>query len=49
MREHWQAGHDAVNQAIANARVVAENIETGQTADFDLAVKPQPITPIAKV
>jgi NTE family protein len=49
MAEHWQAGHDAVNQAIANARVVAENIETGQTADFDLAVKPQPITPKAKV
>jgi NTE family protein len=49
MTEHWQAGHDAVNQAIANARVVAENIETGQTADFDLAVKPQPISPKAKV
>ena len=44
MLEHWQAGHAAVNQAIANSRVVAENIETGQTADFDLAVKPQPIT-----
>ena len=44
MAEHWQAGHAAVNQAIANSRVVAENIKTGKSADFDLAVKPQPIT-----
>ncbi len=44
MNEHWQSGHQAVNQAIANSRVVAENIETGQSADFDLAVKPQPLT-----
>ena len=48
MTEHWLAGHEAVNQAIANSRVVAENIETGKSADFDLAVKPQPITPKAK-
>ena len=48
MTEHWLAGHQAVNQAIANSRVVAENIETGKSADFDLAVKPQPITPKAK-
>ena len=48
MIEHWQAGHAAVNQAIANSRVVAENIMTGKSADFDLAVKPQPITPKPK-
>jgi len=48
MSEHWQAGHEAVNQAIANSRVVAANIETGKSADFDLAVKPQPISPEAK-
>jgi NTE family protein len=48
MTEHWQAGHEAVNQAIANSRVVAANIETGKSADFDLAVKPQPISPKAK-
>ena len=47
MTEHWQAGHEAVNQAIANSRVVAANIETGKSADFDLAVKPQPISPKA--
>ncbi len=44
MTEHWQAGHAAVSQAMANSRVVAENITTGKSADFDLAVKPQPIT-----
>ena len=43
VREHWDAGHEAVNQAIANAQVVAENIETGKSAAFDLAVKPQPL------
>ncbi|MBA3729709.1 MAG: patatin-like phospholipase family protein [Sphingomonas sp.] len=48
MTEHWQAGHEAVNQAIANSRVVAANIETGKSAEFDLAVKPQPISPKAK-
>ena len=48
MTEHWLAGHEAVNQAIANSRVVAENIETGKTADFDLAIKPQPICPKVK-
>jgi len=48
MTEHWQAGHAAVNQAIANSRVVAHNIQTGQSADFDLAVKPQPISPKVK-
>ena len=47
MTEHWQAGHEAVNQAIANSRVVAANIETGKSADFDLAVKSQPISPKA--
>ena len=48
VREHWDAGHEAVSQAIANARVVAENIETGKSAAFDLAVKPQPLTPRSK-
>ena len=48
VREHWDAGHEAVSQAIANARVVAENIETGKSAAFDLAVKPQPLTPKSK-
>jgi len=48
MAEHWQAGHAAVNQAMANSRIVAENITTGKSADFDLAVKPQPITTKAK-
>ena len=48
VREHWDAGHEAVSQAIVNARVVAENIETGKSAAFDLAVKPQPLTPRSK-
>ena len=48
VREHWDAGHEAVNQAIANAQVVAENIETGKSAAFDLAVKPQPLIPKSK-
>ena len=48
VREHWDAGHEAVSQAIANAQVVAENIETGKSAAFDLAVKPQPLIPKSK-
>ena len=48
VREHWDAGHKAVSQAIANAQVVAENIETGKSAAFDLAVKPQPLIPKSK-
>lgn len=48
MREHWQAGEAAVGQSLANAQVVAENIETGKSAAFDLAVKPQPLKPLSK-
>jgi len=36
MREHWTAGHDAVSETMANARLVAENIIDGKTAAFDL-------------
>jgi len=42
MREHWSAGHDAVTTAMANARLVAENIATGKSAAFDLAQTPLP-------
>ena len=48
MREHWDAGRLAVTHSLANSQVVAENIETGKSAAFDLAVKPQPITPVTK-
>ena len=37
MREHWAAGQVAVAQAMANARLVAENIATGKSASFDLS------------
>ncbi|WEK42325.1 MAG: patatin-like phospholipase family protein [Candidatus Sphingomonas colombiensis] len=37
MREHWAAGHEAVEATMANAELVAENILTGRTAAFDLA------------
>jgi NTE family protein len=36
MREHWAAGHAAVSETMANARLVAENIIDGKTAAFDL-------------
>ena len=36
MREHWQAGRAAIDQAMSNARLMAENILTGKTAAFDL-------------
>ena len=36
MREHWAAGHEAVGETMANARLVAENILDGKTAAFDL-------------
>lgn len=48
MREHWEAGRLAVGESLANSQVVAENIETGKTAAFDLAVKPQPLTAKSK-
>lgn len=39
MREHWQAGQDAVAETMANAQLVAANIETGKSAAFDLLPK----------
>jgi NTE family protein len=41
MDEHWQAGLAAVGETMANARLVAENIETGKSAAFDLTVHPK--------
>ncbi|MEO6248613.1 MAG: patatin-like phospholipase family protein [Sphingomicrobium sp.] len=48
MREHWAAGHDAVTNAMANAQIVAENITTGKSAAFDLALSaaPSPVSPL---
>ncbi|MFA5965117.1 MAG: patatin-like phospholipase family protein [Sphingomonas sp.] len=43
MREHWAAGRLAVDESMANAELVARNIETGHSASFDLARRPQPI------
>lgn len=43
MREHWAAGRVAVRETMANAQLVAANIETGKSAAFDLLLKPQPI------
>ncbi|RZF63315.1 patatin-like phospholipase family protein [Sphingomonas populi] len=40
MEEHWRAGLEAVHETMANARLVAENIETGKSAAFDLTVDP---------
>jgi len=37
MREHWAAGRAAVDETMANAELVAENMVTGRTAAFDLA------------
>jgi len=42
MREHWDAGRAAVDETMANAELVAKNIETGKSASFDLALRPQP-------
>ncbi|MEN2785570.1 patatin-like phospholipase family protein [Sphingomonas qilianensis] len=42
MREHWQAGVEAVAETMANAQLVAANIETGKSAAFDLARKVLP-------
>ncbi|MDF0488287.1 patatin-like phospholipase family protein [Sphingomonas sp. H39-1-10] len=38
MDEHWRAGLEAVHETMANARLVAENIETGKSAAFDLTL-----------
>ena len=39
MCEHWNAGLEAVAETMANAQLVAENIETGKSAAFDLTVR----------
>src|SRR3546814_11315382 len=36
MREHWDAGPEAVSETMANARLVAPNILDGRSAAFDL-------------
>jgi len=36
MREHWEQGRLAVDETMANAELVAENIIDGRTAAFDL-------------
>ncbi|MDB5704269.1 MAG: hypothetical protein JWN66_1385 [Sphingomonas bacterium] len=43
MREHWQAGHEAVTETMVNAQLVAANIETGKSAAFDLTARPPTI------
>ncbi|MEO6214735.1 MAG: patatin-like phospholipase family protein [Sphingomonas sp.] len=42
MREHWRAGQEAVAETMANARLVAANIETGKSAAFDLTLRSIP-------
>ena len=42
MREHWTAGLEAVAETMANAQLIAHNIETGKSAAFDLT---QPMPP----
>lgn len=42
MREHWAAGLEAVAETMANAQLVAANIETGRSAAFDLGRKVLP-------
>lgn len=39
MREHWEAGREAVAQTMANAQLLTENFETGKSAAFDLAAQ----------
>ncbi|WP_414712196.1 DUF3734 domain-containing protein [Sphingomonas sp.] len=36
MREHWQSGHTAIAETMAQSRVLAQNIVDGRTAAFDL-------------
>lgn len=36
MRDHWQAGRDAVAETMSSAELVARNIIDGRTAAFDL-------------
>lgn len=42
MNEHWAAGLNALEQAMSSCQLVAENIETGATAAFDLSPKTPP-------
>ncbi|QDX26481.1 patatin-like phospholipase family protein [Sphingomonas suaedae] len=42
MREHWQAGREAVAETMANARLIASNIADGRTAAFDLTRRQHP-------
>lgn len=39
MREHWDAGRGAIDQAMSNALIVTQNILTGRSAAFDLCKK----------
>ncbi|QNA83223.1 patatin-like phospholipase family protein [Sphingomonas sp. So64.6b] len=39
MREHWEAGQQAVAETMANSRLVAANIQTGKSAAFDCTVR----------
>ena len=48
MEEHWASGREAIDQALANSRVVAETIGTGRSAAFDLARRAEPITTVTK-
>ncbi|MFM9828032.1 MAG: patatin-like phospholipase family protein [Sphingomonas sp.] len=43
MNEHWAAGLNALEQAMSSCQLVAENIETGATAAFDLSPKTPPL------
>ncbi len=42
MNEHWAAGLNALELAMGNCQLVAENIETGTTEVFDLSPKTPP-------
>lgn len=39
MHEHWRAGEIAIAETMANARLVARNIQDGKIAAFDLTTK----------
>lgn len=42
MNEHWAAGLNAIEQAMTNSELVAQDIETGTTGAFDLSPKAAP-------
>lgn len=48
MNEHWSAGLNALEMAMSNCQLVAENIETGATAAFDLSPKTPPLHAVSK-